>query len=54
MYKIDEQQRNNIQFRKIWSLFGNNSKESMIYKNFESLYCTPKINIILQINFNEK
>ena len=54
MYEIDKQQRNNIPFRKIWSLFGNNFKESIIYKNIESLCCTLKIIIILQINFNEK
>ena len=46
MYKIDKQQRNNIPFRKIWSFFGNNFKESIIYNNIESLCYTLKINSI--------
>ena len=45
MYEIDKQQRNNIPFRKIWSLFGNNFKESIIYKNIESLYFKSTISI---------
>ena len=32
-------------------LFCNNFTWSIIYKNFESLCCTPETNIILQINY---
>ena len=54
MYKIDKQPRNNIQFGKYGHSLVITLKRVWSIKNIESLCCTLKINIILQINFNEK
>ena len=51
MYKINKQQIYIVQHREIQPLFYNNFKWSIIYKNIESLCCTPETNKILQINY---
>ena len=51
MYKIEKQQGYIIQHREIQPLFCDNFKWSIIYKNTESLCCTPETNVILQINY---
>ena len=46
MYKINKEQGYIIQHREIQPLFSNTFKWSIIYKNIESLCCTPETNII--------
>ena len=45
-YLQNEQQRYIVQPREIKSLFCNNFKWSVIYKNIESLCCIPETNIV--------
>ena len=40
------QQGYNVQHREIKTLFWNNLKNSTVYKNTESLWCTPETNIV--------
>ena len=47
IYRMDKQQGYIVQHREIQPLFCNNFKWSLIYKNIESLCCTPETNIIL-------
>ena len=44
MYKINEQQGYIVHQREIYPLFCDNFLWIMIYKNIESLCCTPKTN----------
>ena len=44
MHKISKQQGYIVQHRDMWPLFCNNFKWSIIYKNIESLCCTPETN----------
>ena len=47
MYKINKQEGYIVQHREIQPLFCNKLKWNIIYKNTESLCCTPETNIIL-------
>ena len=51
MYKLNKQQGYTVQHHEIEPLFCNNLKWSIIYKNVESLCCTPETNIMLLIHY---
>ena len=48
-YKMNKQQGHIAKHRKIQSLFSTHLKESIVYKNIESLHCTPKTNTINEL-----
>lgn len=46
---MNKQQGHIAKHRKIQSLFSTHLKESIVYKNIESLHCTPKTNTINEL-----
>ena len=51
VYKIDKEQGYILQYREIQPLFFINFRGGIIYKNIESLCCTPENNIVSKLYF---